>query len=61
RQSKNNREARTFVPLSFFGPLLGKNERDFFFPLKFRKIVEKSKKRFSSTYFFCIIESDSYI
>ena len=36
-------------PNLFFGPLLGKNERDFFFSLKFRKIVEKSKKRFSST------------
>ncbi|MBS5221958.1 MAG: hypothetical protein KHY48_07345 [Streptococcus parasanguinis] len=57
----NSNELPISVPLSFFGPLLGKNERDFFFPLKFRKIVEKSKKRFSSTYFFCIIESDSYI
>ena len=35
----NSNELPISVPLSFLGPLLGKNERDFFFPLKFRKIV----------------------
>ena len=49
--TKSNSTNYRFRPTLFFGLLLGENERGFFFPLKFRKIVEKSKSAFQAPIF----------